>query len=263
MKPLVSGALLVGAWLGAPSLAAQTPAAEAQKQEPSPEQKALDEIVARYQKNRKEAREAYNKAKDDAERQAAVTRMTGAEFRGEFEAFARQHEGQDIAVPALLWVFRIAQDKDGKLGVLRTLSELYMESPGMSDVASELRYASDTLGADAVRKTLGDIVEFSSHEKARGTALYVLGSVLLSEAKTEAEKSEGRKCLERVIAEFGQVATRGGTLGQEAEGWLFELDHLQIGMLAPDFEAVDENGTKWKLSDYRGKVVVVDFWGYW
>jgi peroxiredoxin len=34
-------------------------------------------------------------------------------------------------------------------------------------------------------------------------------------------------------------------------------------MLAPDFEAVDENGAAWKLSDYRGKVVVVDFWGNW
>ena len=25
----------------------------------------------------------------------------------------------------------------------------------------------------------------------------------------------------------------------------------------------DENGVSWKLSDYRGKVVVVDFWGFW
>jgi cytochrome oxidase Cu insertion factor (SCO1/SenC/PrrC family) len=32
---------------------------------------------------------------------------------------------------------------------------------------------------------------------------------------------------------------------------------------APDFEAVDENGVKFKLSDYRGKVVVLDFWGFW
>lgn len=260
---LVSSLLLAGTLLGATPLSAQTPTTQAPKQEPSPEQKQLDDLVARYQKNRKEAREAYNKATDDAARQAAMTRMSGAEFRAEFEAFAQEHEGHDLAVQALLWVYRIAQDKESKLSTLQTLTELYMESPGMADVAGELRYASDLLGAAAVRKTLNDIVEFASHEKARGTALYVLGSVLISEAKTDAEKAEGRKCLERVIAEFGKVATRSGTLGQEAEGWLFELDHLQLGMVAPDFEATDENGAKWKLSDYRGKVVVVDFWGFW
>ena len=32
---------------------------------------------------------------------------------------------------------------------------------------------------------------------------------------------------------------------------------------APDFEAQDHTGKMVKLSDYRGKVVVVDFWGDW
>jgi cytochrome oxidase Cu insertion factor (SCO1/SenC/PrrC family) len=37
----------------------------------------------------------------------------------------------------------------------------------------------------------------------------------------------------------------------------------QIGQVAPDIEGEDLDGTKFKLSDYRGKVVVVDFWGDW
>ena len=48
-----------------------------------------------------------------------------------------------------------------------------------------------------------------------------------------------------------------------ANRYLFELDNLQLHMLVPDFEAVDETGAKFKLSDYRGKVVVIDFWGMW
>ena len=44
---------------------------------------------------------------------------------------------------------------------------------------------------------------------------------------------------------------------------LFEIEHLQIGMVAPDFEAQDETGASFKLSDYKGKVVVLDFWGFW
>jgi hypothetical protein len=38
---------------------------------------------------------------------------------------------------------------------------------------------------------------------------------------------------------------------------------LEVGHRAPDFEAKDIEGVAFKLSDYRGKVVVLDFWGFW
>ncbi len=38
---------------------------------------------------------------------------------------------------------------------------------------------------------------------------------------------------------------------------------LAIGKTAPDIEAEDVYGVPLKLSDYRGKVVVLDFWGDW
>ena len=50
---------------------------------------------------------------------------------------------------------------------------------------------------------------------------------------------------------------------KQAEGALFEAKHLQVGKVAPDFSAVDQDGKPFKLSNYRGKVVVVDFWGFW
>ena len=48
-----------------------------------------------------------------------------------------------------------------------------------------------------------------------------------------------------------------------AEGYLFEARHLAIGKVAPDIQGEDIDGKKFKLSDYRGKVVVIDFWGNW
>ena len=33
--------------------------------------------------------------------------------------------------------------------------------------------------------------------------------------------------------------------------------------LAPEIEGEDIDGVPFKLSDYRGKVVVLDFWGNW
>jgi cytochrome oxidase Cu insertion factor (SCO1/SenC/PrrC family) len=38
---------------------------------------------------------------------------------------------------------------------------------------------------------------------------------------------------------------------------------LRIGKVAPEISGVDVDGRKFKLSDYRGKVVVLDFWGDW
>jgi predicted Zn finger-like uncharacterized protein len=38
---------------------------------------------------------------------------------------------------------------------------------------------------------------------------------------------------------------------------------LEIGNEAPDIEGEDLDGVPFKLSDYRGKVVMLDFWGNW
>ena len=36
-----------------------------------------------------------------------------------------------------------------------------------------------------------------------------------------------------------------------------------IGKVAPDIEGIDLGGSEFKLSDYEGKVVFLDFWGDW
>ena len=46
-------------------------------------------------------------------------------------------------------------------------------------------------------------------------------------------------------------------------GELFEMRNLNIGQVAPEIEGEDIDGVVFKLSDYRGKVVVLDFWGHW
>ena len=60
-------------------------------------------------------------------------------------------------------------------------------------------------------------------------------------------------------------ATRPPTTeeGEAADAELFEIRHLQPGKAAPDILGDDIDGQKFKLSDYRGKVVLLDFWGDW
>ncbi|SHM03613.1 Thiol-disulfide isomerase or thioredoxin [Chitinophaga jiangningensis] len=42
-----------------------------------------------------------------------------------------------------------------------------------------------------------------------------------------------------------------------------EVAHADTNYVAPGFELVDLNGKSWKLSDLKGKVVVLDFWATW
>ena len=42
-----------------------------------------------------------------------------------------------------------------------------------------------------------------------------------------------------------------------------KVEMLVVGDLAPDFELIDLEGNKHKLSDYRGEGVFLNFWGTW
>ena len=69
--------------------------------------------------------------------------------------------------------------------------------------------------------------------------------------------------LERTISEFGKLELGETTLGKIAEPMLFERKFLMVGKVAPDIVGKDIDGKPLKLSDHRGKVVIVDFWVDW
>jgi hypothetical protein len=91
----------------------------------------------------------------------------------------------------------------------------------------------------------------------------------LKRSDPAALRKEHEELLERILADKDYAATvkdRGEakvTLGELAERELFALRHLQPGKPAPEIEGEDIDGVKFKLSDYRGKVVLLDFWGHW
>ena len=48
-----------------------------------------------------------------------------------------------------------------------------------------------------------------------------------------------------------------------AEGFIYELEHLQPGMSAPAFTATTTDGAEVSLESFRGKTVLLNFWAAW
>jgi len=62
---------------------------------------------------------------------------------------------------------------------------------------------------------------------------------------------------------LAEIVASKRTLGEEALARLDDMHNLVPGKPAPEIDGVDLLGKRLKLSDYRGKVVVLVFWGSW
>jgi hypothetical protein len=61
----------------------------------------------------------------------------------------------------------------------------------------------------------------------------------------------------------GDVSRGRDSLAKAARAELHGIRDLAVGKPCPEIAGEDIDGKPFKLSDYRGKVVVVDFWGDW
>ena len=203
----------------------------------------------------------FRAAKTDEERskiQLDPKAAPGPLFADRFQAFAAKAKGDDAGARALLWLFENGgQIGDAKLAkaAVDDLVGGYLASPRMADLAQAIQYGGYVLGRDGSLDVLSKIEKGSTLPHAKAAALFVSGALLLDEG---GHADEAKEKFQRVEKEFG-----GTPWADRAAASLYEAQNLQIGMTAPDFEAIDENGKAWKSSELRGKVVILDFWGFW
>lgn len=125
------------------------------------------------------------------------------------------------------------------------------------------------MGGPNAELVLRGAAEHAKTKDDRGKATLALGQFVKNRADrakgSDAEKltAEAEKLFETVVEKYADVTMYNQTLGAQAKGELFEIRHLSVGKTVPEIAAEDLDGTKFKLSDYRGKVVLLDFWGNW
>lgn len=91
---------------------------------------------------------------------------------------------------------------------------------------------------------------------------------LIRTANLPALLAEAEREFDRVKQDYGAVIAdarpgRDQTIAQVVAEERFELLYLGVGQMAPDIVGTDVDDQKFKLADYRGRVVVLTFSGNW
>jgi thiol-disulfide isomerase/thioredoxin len=237
----------------------------------------------------------------EAEQKKALDRYfeTAADLGRRAVAVVKRRPDAPDAAEALNWARKVGAEGNAELAgiVYDLVAEHYLDSDAILPLC---RMAwGDAFKSPQVETCLRAAVERSKNPNVRALCCFSLGRCyqeLASAARDlndpvrreiregtldrfgpvvtrrlrslDAEKltREAEACFDRTIKEFGDQRPMGTffpPLGDQAEGMLFLLHHLDIGRTAPEIEGEDIDGKPMKLSDYRGKVVMVLFWATW
>lgn len=114
---------------------------------------------------------------------------------------------------------------------------------------------------DQKRKLFTKLIKEAKHDEVK-----VAGHYGFVHRNNKFKKEEREKHFKIIMEKYKDVLFRGNeTYGVRANiefnGYSYE--DLSKGKKAPEIVGRDHTGKEMKLSDYLGKVVVLDFWGHW
>ncbi len=210
---------------------------------------------------------------------------------------AEKHPGDPVAIQALAqavwqvntnpWPMDVTGDDPARPRALALLVRDHLASEKLAEVCQRVSHGF----CQEYETFLRAVLQGSPHQTVRGQACFCLAHYLINRAQrielTREQPEEAKvfaglfgkdylkdllqqdrsltiaaaeSLFERADKEFGSVKYDRSTVGEKARAALFELRHLSIGKTAPDIEGQDQDGKRFALSDYRGKVVLQDFW---
>ncbi|MBN2022253.1 MAG: TlpA family protein disulfide reductase [Pirellulales bacterium] len=188
------------------------------------------------------------------------------EYAPRFLACAKSDPGDRCAFDPLLWIVVAVGEGECFDESVALLKEHHAEETNNFNLwmlLPELVYSE----SDEVDPFLRRILERNPEKVFRGPACFYLAVRMKRQAERDGNgelAKESARLFERAIGEFAQTRCRGGSVGDEAKRELNNLrGPLGMGHVAPDTSGEDLDGVKFKLTDYRGKVVLLSFCGQW
>lgn len=194
---------------------------------------------------------AVGKTKPSVDRRPAILERMDALST----ANAKTPDGAIIAVGTFLWCWNLDLDLDHLADRFERLAREYPNEPVLEDAIAVVAQAAAAVGSTGKwAKALEGLVKRTNRKPARLGALYALGEVRLGARQLSFAKAAFKRVLE---------VDPESDLADAARGSIFEIDHLQIGMTAPEFTAQTLDGKEVSLESLRGKAVLLNLWATW
>jgi len=195
----------------------------------------------------------------DAQKSAQAAPDPRLEILKKMDALAQASIGKKnaatIAVGAFMWSWNLDVDLQGLVQRFDYVVNHYADEALLDDVMSVVAEAGKVVGEPGGWITATrHLIKKTKRKETRLGALFALGQIQL-----------GAKMLSESKASFTEVVKAGAKsdFAEIAKGYIYEIDHLQIGMVAPDFTATTLDGKKVSLKSFRGKAVLLNFWATW
>lgn len=261
MKYLLCGALAAIA-LALPVRAQDKPKAD---EKPSVQQQFQD-IVKEFREAQQPLVKEFQGAKDDAERAAIRAKFPkiGAPFAAKAIKLAEENAKDIASLQCLNFAMQVGRsDRAAEL-----LIEHHGERPELATLISQL--AGQLTDNAAFTKLLELAATKGKTKGLQGTAGLALAKIYFTQSEGEKDPKKaaelGTKAeaqASTVMKDFADVESGEEKLGVAAKKLLFKIQNLAIGKTAPEVVSRDLDEKETKLSQYRGKVVVLDIWATW
>jgi peroxiredoxin len=250
-------------------------------------------LVREFDRADRSAIESLTKATDDQGRvNASLQRPNPIEFADRFFALAEKYPQDPIALDALTWVASKCLFGAQAEKALGMIALDHSRSERLKDFCGECSRYGEPF--PPYEKMLRTVLKDNPHREVKGAACVALADYLkMSKEITEsrlvkiaiggdhsldpaellkvqqikdrgldAVAAESETLFQTVIDRYADIRIESNYPQQAAElakGELFVLRNLCIGRKAPEIVGRDIRGKTMKLSDYRGKVVVLEF----
>jgi hypothetical protein len=236
--------------------------------------KATADNAAELERSYAELERAYRAATqthaEEAERRRALRESPdektapnpAAVYWPRFEALADKGSGH-----ARLWMALEAQtaflgrdraDKQKRsLELLDGVVQCCADASWIGELSKNLTSLYVLLPEADVDRIVDELVAKSKQREAVAEALSRSASAAKRSKRADASR-RATDLSEKLQRDYAETDAAKRARGEETRAV-----GLSVGMVAPDFTTKDADGNEFKLSDYRGKVVVLDFWGFW
>lgn len=155
--------------------------------------------------------------------------------------------------------------EDAKADKLKRYRSVLSAKPGdevlgklMRPISGDTRGRSPLMDKEAAFAILDEIKAQSKGDDLGAGALMAKARIAKPYDATAEQAAEAAVIYKQIVAEYPKTST-----AERCKGLIFAAENLQIGMTAPDIVGKDHDGNDIKLSDFKDKVTVIDFWGFW